>query len=489
MPNAIAWAAIWLFPMWGLALFFVLPPRKAFLIVFMAGLLTLPERLVLLDPPLLPPLLKNEITGIVCLLGLALRAPTALTKAVPGRGIDALIFVLVIGAWMTALTNTSPLVYGPSVFPALGVSDAIAMSVIDVITVFIPFTLARAMFRTADDIRDFMKHFVGAFLLYTIIFTYEVRMSPQTHHTFYGYHQHQFIQSVRSFGFYRPLAFMPHGLALAIFYVSGLNMLLLTQRLKVHVFISKQKWLPYGLYGIFLLAQSAGAAAFSLISLPALKLLKPKLLSRLALVLAIALISYPVTKLSGLFPAEGIVELAKAVNEDRASSLEDRMENDAFLMSKAREALFFGWGAYGRNRVTDNNGRDVAIPDGWWVMTLGERGAVGLACMLGFLLLPLLAASKALKKTKDEWEQLALGGLSLIQLFYCLDLLPNDLYNPFPLFIGGALTGFSEEIIRRKKQPVAAQPKNGKRAAAPVQVRVQVVPPQPLVPQAPLPPR
>src|SRR5204863_66271 len=55
-------------------------------------------------------------------------------------------------------------------------------------------------------------------LIYSVLILWEVRMSPQLHATVYGASPRQadFAQAIR-WGGYRPIVFMPHGLAVALF--------------------------------------------------------------------------------------------------------------------------------------------------------------------------------------------------------------------------------------------------------------------------------
>ncbi len=56
--------------------------------------------------------------------------------------------------------------------------------------------------------------FLGG-LSYVPLCLYEIRMSPQLHRILYGFHQHEFVQTLRWGGF-RPMVFMNHGLALGL---------------------------------------------------------------------------------------------------------------------------------------------------------------------------------------------------------------------------------------------------------------------------------
>ena len=103
--------------------------------------------------------------------------------------------------------------------------------------------------------------------------------------------------------------------------------------------------------------------------------------------------------------------------------------------------MLWGWGAFGRGRVYDDTGKDISVTDGWWIIQLGGRGAVGLACLLGLLLLPIAYAYRNCRKIPDKKDRMLIGNLAIIAVFYTLDLLPNGLYNSLPFFFSGALLG------------------------------------------------
>ena len=71
------------------------------------------------DFPGVPPLRREELTCIFILLcGLA-RCPDRLSSAAPGRGLEALVFLLMVGAVATAATNGDSLSFGPTHLPSV----------------------------------------------------------------------------------------------------------------------------------------------------------------------------------------------------------------------------------------------------------------------------------------------------------------------------------------------------------------------------------
>ena len=79
--------------------------------------------------------------------------------------------------------------------------------------------------------------------------------------------------------------------------------------------------------------------------------------------LCVAPLFYTV-RITNLWSGQSAVELVKLISEARADSLDYRFENDDLLIAKALQRPIFGWGGWGRNRVYDESGRDIAVTDG-----------------------------------------------------------------------------------------------------------------------------
>ena len=76
-----------------------------------------------------------------------------------------------------------------------------------------------------------------------------------------------------------------------------------------------------------------------------------------------------------------------------------QFENDDMLIAKAMQKPIFGWGGWGRNRVYDESGRDIAVTDGFWILVFGSNGYVGLMSMTLAMLLPVALVSAPIPST------------------------------------------------------------------------------------------
>jgi O-antigen ligase len=154
---------------------------------------------------------------------------------------------------------------------------------------------------------------------------------------------------------------------------------------------------------------------------------------------------YAITRTSGAWTGEGLVELAKAnVGNARAQSLEFRLENEERLIGKALQRPLFGWGGWGRARVYDGEGNDRSTTDGLWIIALGDRGVVGLVALGGVLLLPVLRF--AFLFPPRRWGEPLVAPLTacaVVVALWAIDCLLNAGFNHVYLLMAGGLVGMS----------------------------------------------
>ncbi|HLL88706.1 MAG TPA: hypothetical protein VK324_05345, partial [Tepidisphaeraceae bacterium] len=187
-----------------LLLFAMLPARRAMVMAVVGGALFLPEGRGL-------PIFGFEALGYFkasaitfgCGLGVLLFDTNRLLSFRP-RWFDGFAVVLGVTGIISSLTN------------GLGFRDGIFEAVIAIWLWTIPYFLGRLYFSDLAGIRELAIGIVGGAVAYVPLCLIEIRMSPQLHSWVYGYAQHQFAQSIR-FGGYRPVVFLPHGLAVGVY--------------------------------------------------------------------------------------------------------------------------------------------------------------------------------------------------------------------------------------------------------------------------------
>ena len=442
--SIIAYLALVLLVPLSAVIYAILRPPAATAAVFLTAILFLPEG-VSFDAPALPPFDKHAIAGLCALAGTLLTASGALRRARPGRGVDWFATLLLLGLVGTSVTNGDPLSYGNTYLPALSLYDAFSQAVRLGLHWIIPFFLGRALYRDADDLRDLMVVVVIAALLYLPLVVIELRLSPQLHRTVYGFHQHDFVQTVRSGGGFRPMVFMRHGLALAMFLLTATLFAAALARSRTPL-LSMPAGPVAGVLGlILLLCKSLGALVYALALLPVLVVARARLQTRLAVLLAVLVVAYPVLRITDVFPTDTLVDAAARLNQQRADSLAFRFYNEDQLVEKALERNVFGWGSFGRNRIYNDWGSDVSVTDGHWIIALGGGGAVGFIGTFGLLLAPVFMARRRLSEVPFGRDRLLIGALAVVVAVNVVDLLPNALYSGFTLLLAGALAGVVSE--------------------------------------------
>ena len=103
----------------------------------------------------------------------------------------------------------------------LGVHDGLSQAMYQSISWGIPYFIARIYFKDASSIKILaLSIFIGC-VVYIPFCWFEMIMSPQLHRLTYGYHQSDFIQTLREGGGFRPMVYMDHGLMTSMWMALG----------------------------------------------------------------------------------------------------------------------------------------------------------------------------------------------------------------------------------------------------------------------------
>jgi hypothetical protein len=436
--------------------FAVTRPQVAVPLTLISATLLLPER-VAFDPEGLPRLDKYTLTVLCVFVACMITAGRRLASARPGRGVDLLVIALMMGGAATAITNGDTLEYGSTTLSALTIRDAVSLVVRDLLWLGFPFFLGRALFRDPRDLRVLLQLLVGAALIYSLPILMEIRLSPQLHRWVYGFHQHEFAQAVRGSG-YRPMVFMPHGLAVALFMCSATICAAGLTRIRARIVGIPALVATVYLAAIMLLCKSLAAAVYTLVFVP-LAMYASTRTQRLALVVLVLLVgTYPLLRGADLFPTEPVLEAARAVSAERAASVQFRFDNEDQLAMRARERALFGWGGFGRGRIFDESGRDISVTDGHWVITLSSRGYVGFLTTFGLLLYPVALCALRLSRVRNRRERAALCALCFGVVAYVVDLLPNGMFTNLVWLLAGALVGLTRRLGAGRRSQALAHP-------------------------------
>jgi hypothetical protein len=327
--------------------------------------------------------------------------------------------------------------------PELTTHDGVSWCIVQFFAFGFPYLIGRIYFGNVKALRELT---IGIFLggvAYIPLCLFEIRMSPKLHQLVYGYLQHSVAQQARG-RFFRPMVFMNHGLALALFMVAAslAGFWLWWTGSLLRVGKIKMPWLVVPLYLTTLCCQSSGATAFlglGTICLLFCRSLRNSLLYLLILLLPVV---YLTSRIAYNWDGQFAVQLANDITGGaRAQSLDYRIENERQITDKAKERPVFGWGGYGRPFIVDENGNITCTPDSLWIIMFGTYGLLGVIAIFS-LNAPLILLH--LKLRGSFWDNPTFVGISVFSVvlaLYSLDNLLNNFPNPLFLLGLGGLCG------------------------------------------------
>jgi len=424
-----------------LVLFTLLPSRRATIAAFVFAWLFLPVAAYNIVG--LPDWNKMSATSISIFVATLLFDTNRILQ-LRFRWIDAAMILFCICPLFSSLSNN------------LGVYDGLSSVFNQTVRWGLPYIVGRMYFSDVEGMRELMiAIFIGG-LIYVPFCWFEIRMSPQLHRLVYGYHQHGFGQTIR-YGGYRPMVFMEHGLMVGMWMVSATLSGIALWRSGALRFIYGIPILP--LVGVLLLTallcKSTGAIAILLIGLAALAIVFYVRANVAIPAIALISVAYILLRATGLWSGVQLIDYADTlVGAERAASLETRITNENLLGARAKQHWIFGWGGWNRSRITDASGRDISITDSQWIITYGVTGFVGLAGLLGAILIPALALSwRAHPAVWGHPAVAAYAVAALLLALWMIDNTVNAMFNPIYLLMAGGLAGMSPIVFVRSQIP------------------------------------
>jgi hypothetical protein len=430
------------------------PAAKAAAWLSLLPIMFLPER-VEFDLPVFPSLKKAELGVFWALVATFLFHRQRFRALRLGLIYKACFTVLLLGYCVTILTNTSPIVESAVYLRPHQPTDLISAVIWITLSYILPFVLGAAIFRTPRDLRVLFRVLVIATMIYGVLQLVEVRLSPKLNLWTYGFFQHSFAQMRRAGGF-RPIVYMSHGLVVAMFTLVGIVAAAMLHKSKTKTWkLSSGVTLGF-LSIVTILNKGVAAMVYAFVAVPLVLFASPKTQMRVAVVIAVLVLSYPVLRSLDLVPVDTLYETAtEQFAEERAESLMTRFVNEKMLLERALERPLFGWGTYGRPFIySPKSGKKITIADGDWIITLGTSGYVGFLSKYLLLLLPIFFAARQMKNIPRESDRRYLAALSLIMAFSTLDLIPNSTSHYLPFVLSGALLGCSlgiAELARKQR--------------------------------------
>jgi hypothetical protein len=429
---------------------------RAAITCFVAGLLLLPNYIGI-KLPFFPEIDKIAMVNLAMLFAVWRQPSSRLNGKLEWWWYVATIG-LAVSTFITGSLNKDPLFYGPVVIPGHTFKDT--MNVVITALLYGPPAsyLGMRCFRSEQDLRTILKVLAMAGLLYSIPILVELRLSPQIHRWIYGYGSpHEWGQTIR-WGGYRPIVMMGHGLILSLFMLGPTIAATALARTGARVGRFGAGKVAWFLALMIVLCKSTGVWFYGL-ALPLIRWGKAKTMMRLAVVMVVLTCLYPTMRAREWLPIEGMLDLAGKLSDERRQSLEFRFDNEDILLAKAMLRPWFGWGSYGRNRVFSDEGIDICVTDGAWILTLGAYGFVGGAFAYMFAVMPILALSRRIPRIRDKQLRNQLAAVALMCAIMWFDNLPNAPGFLIAQFVGGGLCSISANLLRQQQKRPAAQEK------------------------------
>jgi tetratricopeptide (TPR) repeat protein len=420
----LAWAPV------VIVLYALLPGRRAATIAVIGAWLALPP--VNLPITGLPDYSKNTAATLGMMLGMLLFDPGRLLKFRP-RWFDLPMLL-----WCTSGIASS-------LYNGLGIYDGLSNMQTDVVMWGLPYLLGRLYFGDPEGLRAFAVGMVIGGLAYVPPCLFEMRMSPVLMNWIYGMGGFEGYR----YGGWRPHVFFSTGLELGMWMTAALLAAWWLWRCGA---LRRLGQVPFGQVLLPILAvttifcRSTGALVLLGLAVPVLWL-STRFRTRLLMV-GLLLVGpvYAVTRSTNQWSGQNLVNLAASVTgPERAGSLEYRFKCENLLAVKALQQPIFGWGGFGRSRVSFDSEADRAglndVPtDGWWIIVLGNRGAVGLSLFYLALVLPAFLFVWRFPARLWGDPRVAAGSMAAALLgIYMIDCLLNAMVNIIYITLAGGL--------------------------------------------------
>ncbi len=434
------------------------PPQRALLIVFVFAVLFLPEYKLQIRSDLA--ITKTTATVLGTLLSTGIFYPNYLFSFRPGL-LDIPILIWMLAAIPSQILN--------------GLSPV--TPVIQHMLVWgLPYLLGRIFIKNLADLQQLaIAIFLGG-LLYAPLCLLENFKTPNLHFWIYGFSARggdSYLQTFR-LGGYRPTVFMEHGLAVGMWMMAATLIAIWLWQTKA---IPRKLWnyrtslIVLILLFVFTQTRSSGAYLYGIVGILSFLLAKWWRTALPLLLVASISVSYvSLAAVGRLYEIPQVREYMYQTTDDdstiesRQNSLRFRMQNEEILSKHARNRFVFGWGqGGGRNRVYNEEGRDITVTDSIWIIEFGYRGIIGVAGFFLTLILP--AMGFILRYPARTWrlpKVAAAASLATVLVLYSWDSALNAFPNPVYMLASGGLATVAmkpQEVLDDRRSQLIAPSK------------------------------
>ncbi len=444
MPNLFAYFMLWI---WPIAIFLLIkryPVNHAILMAFVLSVLFLP--VITVDPPLLPPLNKDSITSLSLFTFLLFSGKRI--GIFQRSMVSKFLWLFFLASMVSNELNDFPITVGDKVIPALKPYDTFSTFVRYSLE-FMPFFLGRRFLNNFIDNEFIFRYMARIGLFYSVLMLFEIRMSPQLHNWIYGFLPTEFIQQIRAGGF-RPIVFVGHGLPMAFIFFTFLTGAFSLFKNRVRFTQYSSAFVIGYMVLVLFLCKTWSAILYACIGGVLINLFIPRVQVKIAMYMVFLVLLFPISRILDIFPTTGTVDLIKEFSSERAHSVDFRFKNEDVLLNRAMERPWFGWSGWGRNRVFNENGKDLSVTDGKWILIFGINGLVGFIAYYGILILPIYYANKVIRRVKEPRYQVYIAAQVLILAVCLIDSIPNTNMGALHLLLAGSLIGQCEKFMRQK---------------------------------------
>jgi len=425
-------------PLVSIMLFLFMRPRRAVLVSILGGWLFLPQ--IGFEFQGLPEYTRFTAVCIGTLFAAALFDSGRLLKFRPHL-VDVPMAVWCLVPFASSVTN------------GLGAYDGVSAVWQQMETYGIPYFLGRVYFSDRDGLRDLAVAIVLGALVYVPFIVYEWRMSPQLHQMVYGFRPIKFHMIWR-LGWYRPIVFLSHGLELGVFMALAALIAVWFWRTRVitHLLSVPMSIIAPVLVGITILCRSLNGYGVLMIGMCCVFSFKWWRM-RLALIALLLLPCAYVTARVAMEWRAGLIvdQVERFVNVDRAASMRSRIAHEITLVDRALQRPAFGWGGWNRNRADGELAEGAmgnrSVTDSLWIITIGQKGLVGLIAIGLVLALPLTCL--LIRVPPCDLLQAAHSiplVVAVLPALFAVDCLFNAMVNPVYLVAAGGAVGFATAI-------------------------------------------
>jgi hypothetical protein len=425
-----------------LAMFWLMPPRKAIIWAFLLAWLFLPMSGYKI--PMLPGYTKVTAANLASFLGVFFFDFGRL-QSFRLKWIDLPILTWCVAKMGASLTN------------GYDAYDGFSAIEYTLIIWGIPWLLGRLYFSDDQGIRELAIAIAIGGLVYVPLCLFEAKMSPQLQTWVYGIPRIDWLETKR-FGGWRPTVFMQHGLMVGMWMcMSGLIAWWLWSLRSVRIIWKlPASWVAICVIATGVICRSFGAILLMVLGILSLWASRRFKRSFFLWALYAFVPLYIVLRLTGTWSGANLIALSSAMGgTDRASSLQVRLASeDQFIHAGLQKPLFGFHGWYNTVQLQDKDSK-AGIPDALWMIEFTGSGLLGLGSLTCYLMLPVARAWKQLKRT--DWTNanvLPAVGIAMLVMLSMFDNLFNAMLNPIFMLSAGALSSWQlrrtlPQMVRR----------------------------------------